>query len=63
MIKDFLYSTATRRTISRFVEIFVIAGVVGLLSSPEFQSLLPAGVIGIVAAILKGIREWQDNKK
>lgn len=58
-----IYNTATKRIVMRFVEIFVVAGIIGLLSSQEFQVLLPAGVIGIVAAILKAIREWQDSKR
>ncbi len=58
-----IYNTATKRIVMRFVEIFVVTGVIGLLSSQEFQSLLPAAVVGIVAAVLKALREWRDSKK
>jgi len=58
-----LYNTATKRIAMRFVEIFVISGAVGLLESPELASLLPPILIGVVAAVLKAIREWQDSKK
>ena len=58
-----IYNTATKRIVMRFVEIFVVTGVIGLLSSQEFQALLPAAVVGIVAAVLKALREWQDSKK
>lgn len=47
----------------RFVEIFIISGVVGLLQSQELIVLIPPIFIGVVAAILKAIREWQDAKK
>jgi len=56
-----IYNTATKRIAMRFIEIFVVAGVIGLLSSQEFQVLLPAGVIGIIAAVLKALREWRDE--
>jgi len=58
-----IYNTATKRIAMRFVEIFVVAGTIGLLSSQEFQALLPAVVVGIVAAVLKALREWQNAKK
>jgi uncharacterized membrane protein len=60
--KEFFYGSAVKRTIMRFLEIFIISGIIGLLSSPDVQVLLPAGAIGIVATILKGLREYQDNK-
>lgn len=58
-----IYNTAIKRIAMRFVEIFVVTGVIGLLSSQEFQVLLPAAVVGIVAAVLKALREWQGSKK
>ncbi len=56
-----IYNTTIKRIVMRFIEIFVVAGVIGLLSSQEFQILLPAGIIGIVAAMLKALREWQNE--
>lgn len=58
-----IYDTATKRIVMRFVEIFVISGMVGLLNSSELTALIPPIFIGVVAAVLKAIREWQDSKK
>lgn len=58
-----LYNTATKRIAMRFVEIFIISGVIGLLESQELTALIPPIFIGVVATVLKAIREWQDSKK
>jgi hypothetical protein len=60
--KEFFYGSAVKRTIMRFLEIFIISGGVGLLSSPEFQVLFSAGIIGIIEAVLKALREYQSSK-
>jgi len=60
---NFLYNTAVKRIAMRFLEIFIVAGTIGVLSSPELQSLLPPLAIGVVAAILKAIREWWSKRK
>ena len=57
-----LYNTATKRVLMRLVEIFCVSGVIGVLSSDTFLALIPAAFIGIVAAILKALREYKDNK-
>jgi hypothetical protein len=58
-----IYNTTAKRIAMRFVEIFIISGAVGLLESTELASLIPPIFIGVVAAVLKAIREWQDSKR
>ena len=58
-MKNFFYGTATRRQMMRFIEIFVITGALGLINSPEIQSLVPAGLAGLIATGLKMLRDGQ----
>ena len=61
-IKKTLYGSPTRRTIMRVVEIFLISGIIGVIDSGAWQALVPAGMVGIVAGILKWVREYLDNR-
>lgn len=58
----FLYNKAWKRTLMRLLEIFLISGVIGVLSSKTFIALIPAVCIGIVAAVLKALREYESHK-
>ena len=63
MIKELLYSSPLKRTIMRIVEISIISAVVGVIDCGVWESLVPAGLIGVIAGILKGIREYLNEKK
>lgn len=52
-----MFSSKSGRTGYRFLEIFVLGGVVALYNDPSFVALLPPLVVGVLAALLKGIRE------
>ncbi len=66
----FIYATATRRTIMRFVEIFVISFIIGglnyLITAPEFLNLFPVVLVPFVTAgiagLLKALRERNETK-
>jgi len=62
----FIYATATRRTIMRFLEIFVIGGLSYLAAAPEFLNLFPAALVPFVTAgiagLLKALRERNETK-
>jgi len=62
-IKKFLYGTSTKRTIMRFVEIFVLAGLSGLAYSVEVEKTLGSALgAAMAAAIVKFARELTDKK-
>jgi len=63
MIKELLYSSPLKRTIMRIVEISIISAIVGVIDSGVWEALVPAGLIGVIAGILKGIREYLDKEK
>ena len=62
MIKEFLYSTARRRVITRMLEIFFLGGVTSLIYSQDFRLLVPAAMIAVLEAFLKGYREYLKTK-
>lgn len=62
-IKKLLYSSRRRRVIMRFCEIFIVAGLIAMLDSPELVGLLPPVYIAILAASVKALRETFDKIK
>lgn len=62
-IKKLLYNSHKKRIAMRFVEIFIVAGLITMLKSPELSSLLPPVYIAILAAIVKAMREISDRTK
>lgn len=58
----FLYKTSFRRTLMRFLEIFIVAGLSGLVMSTEFEMAVGTAVgTGVAAATLKFLRELQGE--
>lgn len=58
-VKSFFYGTPNRRLVSRFLEVFILAGGIGLLTSPQFIAL---GVkypllVALGAVLCKFLRE------
>jgi len=58
-----MFKTSTRRIIYRLVEIGLISGVVGVLTAPVFESLIPPILTGIIAATTKALRELLSKLK
>jgi len=60
-IKKLLYNSRNKRIAMRFIEIFIVAGLIAILDSPELSSLLPPVYIAILAAVVKAMRETSDK--
>lgn len=60
-IKKALYGSSPKRIAMRLLEIFVISGLIFVLESSEFQALLPALYVGILAAVVKALREYLNK--
>ena len=62
-IKTILYSTPFRRTASRFLEIFILSGFMGLIGSVEFENtLIMSFGTGLSAMLLKMLREMTNDR-
>lgn len=62
-MKNFFYDSPYKRIVMRFLEIFVLSGILGVISHEEFTSfLLTTFGTAIGAMILKLIRELTEDK-
>jgi len=61
MLYEKIYETIPRRLLMRGLEIFFIAGLIGL--GEWATAWVPALYVGIIEAVLKALREWKDRKK
>lgn len=59
-IYEELYKTATRRTVMRGLEVGLISFLIGVLTVGMNAGWFPATWIGVVAAVLKALREMRD---
>ncbi len=63
MLYEKLYKSIPRRILMRAIEIFLVSGVIGVLNFGLEVGWFSALWTGVVAAVLKALREWRDRKK
>ena len=57
-MRNFFYGTETRRLLMRFIEIFLVSGILAVVNSVEFTNVIGIAFgSGLVASILKFVRE------